>query len=922
MRVLLIRPPVPKHTIGLKHLMICEPLELEYVAAGLPDHEVQIFDMILEAGLHRRLKSFLPDMVGTTCYINGVNEVKKICREVKHWNEKCTTVVGGVHAAVAPEDYCDSSIDCIVLGDGTSVIGELAEAISAGRSLTTVPGLALRNQTGTVSLTAPRCYMPAPDSLPLPRRDLVRHLSHKYYYLFHQPVALMKTTWGCWYQCNFCMTWKITGGKTFSRSPESIVNELEQISQKEVYIVDDIFLHDPVRLKAVADLIRARGIRKHFLVYGRADFIAANEDIIAEWSELGLKAVIVGLEATTDAELIDMHKRCSVDHNRTAIAVLRRNHVDLYASFIPQPSWTESDWQRLEAFIEENGIYYVNISPLTPMPAAPIWNQYRDQIALPRSAHGLWDLTHPVLPTRLSTKQFYRRLIRTYARTVLNIRRANRLALRTRPPVWSPKYLRLWLGAAKVYFQLRNAHKHHLQKQLALAQSAGPEFSGTASAQSPSRLARQQSAAYSGEPVDPFDGFFSEPSWPNRTGALVRDHPAARRWFDIFAWGVPGGLYTYQQALAGKSGARVMIGNRKFLCASSYDYLGLIGHPAIEMAAQEAIAKYGTATGGVRLLTGTNQLHRRLESELACFKGCEASILFSSGYTANLAVISALLGPGDRLFCDARIHRSIIDAARLAHVPVQTFAHNDPGSLEDLLKSRKTARRTLIAVEGIYSMDGDICPLPQVVSLKEQYGAYLLIDESHSLGVLGRTGAGAHEHFGIDPDRIDIAMGSLSKAIPSNGGFIAGRRELIYYLQHGAAPFMFSAASSPSSAGAALASLQVLHSEPDRLQRLWTNTRRLHNELRRTGYDIGNSQSPIIPVMLGADETAYRYSRGLYDDGILATAVVYPAVETGHARLRLCATAAMDNDCLAEIISSMARLRTRLSPASAVKEHL
>ncbi len=239
MRILLVRPPVPRHTIGLKHVMICEPLELEYAAGMLHNHDVQIMDMILERNFERRLREFQPDVVGTSSYITGVNEVIKLCRLAKQWRRDCGTVVGGVHASVAAEDYADAAVDCIVLGDGTTIMPEIVAAMAAGRSLDHIAGLALPVGPGAVRRTADRPYMIKPDDLPFPRRDLVEHLRDRYYYLFHQPVATMKTTWGCWYTCNFCVTWEFTGGLPFSRSLKSIVDELEQIPSKEIYIVDD-----------------------------------------------------------------------------------------------------------------------------------------------------------------------------------------------------------------------------------------------------------------------------------------------------------------------------------------------------------------------------------------------------------------------------------------------------------------------------------------------------------------------------------------------------------------------------------------------------------------------------------------------------------------------------------------------------------
>jgi radical SAM superfamily enzyme YgiQ (UPF0313 family) len=472
-KILLIRPPVPRHTMGLKHVMICEPLELEYVAAGLDGHEIEIFDAIVEHGLEKRLKNFRPDVIGTSCYITGVNEVKKLCRLARRLNPSVRTVVGGVHAAQVPEDFDDPAIDVIVLGDGTTLMPELVRAFETGADLRALAGLAFPAGNGTVERTEQKAYMPRADTLPLPRRDLVRHLAHKYFYLTHHPVATMKTTWGCWYKCNFCYTWRITDGHPYSRSPESIAEELAQIECDDVYIVDDIFLINRSRLAKLATLLRERNIRKKYLVYGRADFIAENEDVIAEWAELGLSAVLIGLEASTDGELDSMNKECTVDYNRQAIEVLRRHGVDTYGSLIPNPDYTQAEWDRLFKFIEDTGLYYLNISPLTPLPGTVIWHLYKDQITVPRSAHGLWDLSHVVLPTRMPLRDYYRALWKVYARSVLDFRRADRYTLRTRPPLWDRRYLKLLFGAGKMAVQLWFAHRHHRPAALRKAMEMG-----------------------------------------------------------------------------------------------------------------------------------------------------------------------------------------------------------------------------------------------------------------------------------------------------------------------------------------------------------------------------------------------------------------------------------------------------------------
>ena len=478
MRILLVRPPVPQHTMGLKHIMICEPLELEYVAAGLHGHEVQIIDLILERGFERRLRQFRPDLLGTSSYITGVNEVIKLCRAAKRWNRNVRTVIGGVHAACVPEDFADASVDCIALGDGTTMLPELLDAFASGKRLSDVPGLALPREGG-VERTALRPYMPDPDTLPFPRREFVAHLRHRYYYLMYRPVATVKTTWGCWYRCNFCLPWQVTGGHVFSRSPQSIAAELEQIQTREIYIVDDIFLMHRTRLDQLARLLRERSIRKRYLVYSRADFVAENEDLIAEWRELGLRAVFLGLEAATDTELDSMDKRTSVDHNRRAVAVLRKHGIDTYASFVTQPNYTQKDWDRLQKFIDANRLYHLNISPLTPMPGTRIWNQYKDRLCVSRQAHGLWDFTHVLLPTAMPLKRYYRALLRTYLHASFNPWRFERVRQPDAPSACSLRFLRLWMGALRIAWQLFWVHRHHRPVELERAEDRGPAVLGS-----------------------------------------------------------------------------------------------------------------------------------------------------------------------------------------------------------------------------------------------------------------------------------------------------------------------------------------------------------------------------------------------------------------------------------------------------------
>ena len=366
----------------------------------------------------------------------------------------------------------------------------------------------------------------------------------------------------------------------------------------------------------------------------------------------------------------------------------------------------------------------------------------------------------------------------------------------------------------------------------------------------------------------------------------------ARRVFDLMTRACHADVYPYQIALEGRSGPWVRAEGHEMLMLSSYDYLGLIGHPRVDEAAVDAIRKYGTGTGGVRMLTGTNELHQQMETELAAFKGMPQAITFTSGYLANVGILSALLCAQDRVVMDSWSHRSLVDACKMAGVQVQRFAHNCMESLRYELENGPAANRTLIIADGVFSMDGDICPLPDLIQLKKQFGCYLMIDESHATGVLGLTGRGTDEHFGVAAGDVDIWTGSLAKAIPSNGGFAAVSEEVGIYLQHAAPPFIFSAALCPAAVAAVRASLAILAEEPDRVARLQRNACFLREGLVDLGYDVGESQTPIVPVIFNDEAAAAMFAAALRNLGILTTPVMFPAVPQGAARLRLCATAA------------------------------
>lgn len=385
----------------------------------------------------------------------------------------------------------------------------------------------------------------------------------------------------------------------------------------------------------------------------------------------------------------------------------------------------------------------------------------------------------------------------------------------------------------------------------------------------------------------------------------------ARRVFETTALACSFDAYPFHMPLQAKAGPWVTADGHQMLMMSSYDYLGLIGDPRIDEAAMQAILRYGTSTSGARLLTGTLESHREMEQELAAFKGTEDALTFSSGYMANLGVIYGLFGPSDRIIIDELCHRSLLDACRMSGVQLQRFRHNDPQSLRDELKKPNTTNRTVIVSDGVFSMDGDICCLPDLIALKKEFGCFLLVDEAHASGVVGATGRGTDEYFGIPTEEVDLWTGSLAKSIPASGGFVAVSQEVAIYLQHASSPYIFSAAMTASSTAAISQGLRILREEPERVTRLQQNADFLRAGLHKLGFDTGLSQTAIVPVILNDEQTTALFARRLRDLGIIAAPVMFPAVAQGAARLRLCVTAAHTQEQLEAVLEAFRQLATR-----------
>jgi len=344
-----------------------------------------------------------------------------------------------------------------------------------------------------------------------------------------------------------------------------------------------------------------------------------------------------------------------------------------------------------------------------------------------------------------------------------------------------------------------------------------------------------------------------------------------------------------------KGGSRVIVKGREMGMYASYSYLGLIGHPRINAAAKAAVDKFGTGTNGVRLLAGTLTIHTELEETIAAFKHAEAAITYSSGYVTNLTVISTLMGRGDFVISDKLNHASIVDGCLMSGAEFRRFKHNDMNELEHRLQQTPAEAAKLVVADAIFSMDGDVLDLPRTVELCKKYNAWLMIDEAHSVGILGKTGRGIEEHFGLG-DVVDIKMGTLSKTIPSVGGYVAGKKELIQYLRHASRAFIFSAALPPAQAAAANEAFKVILDEPWRIEKVNANGRQFIDGLKAAGFDTMLTTTAIVPVLCGSDEHAYQLTQVCQHRDLFVLPVVSPAVPEGQARLRATVTAAHETD--------------------------
>lgn len=345
------------------------------------------------------------------------------------------------------------------------------------------------------------------------------------------------------------------------------------------------------------------------------------------------------------------------------------------------------------------------------------------------------------------------------------------------------------------------------------------------------------------------------------------------------------GLYPYFKPISRSEDTVVVIEGKERIMMGSNNYLGLTHHAAVLAAARSALERYGSGCTGSRFLNGTLDLHEQLETELAEFFGKEACLVFSTGYQANLGVISGLVGRGDIVFLDKLDHASIVDGAKLSHGETVRFNHGDLTGLERKLQRVPEGTGTMVIVDGVYSMEGDIADLPNLLKVTQKYGAALAVDDAHSVGVLGPKGDGTAAHFAV-VDEVDVIVGTFSKSLASIGGFAAGSESVIHYLKHHSRPLIFTAALPPANTAGVLAALHVMQREPERRDALWLNTRRLQDGLRSLGFEIGPTETPIVPVLIGPLEKTFLFWRKLFDAGVFTNPVVPPAVPPSQCRLR------------------------------------
>ncbi len=371
------------------------------------------------------------------------------------------------------------------------------------------------------------------------------------------------------------------------------------------------------------------------------------------------------------------------------------------------------------------------------------------------------------------------------------------------------------------------------------------------------------------------------------------------------------GVYPYFRAISSGQDTEVIIEGKKMIMIGSNNYLGLTSHPKVKEAAIKAVEKFGSGCSGSRFLNGTLELHEELERRLARFIQKEAALVFSTGFQTNLGTISTLVNRKDYVIIDRSDHASIVDACRLSFGEVLKFKHNDMDDLARILSNCDDKGGKLITIDGVFSMEGEIAPLPDIVKLAQKYNARVMVDDAHSIGVLGDHGRGTAEHFGLEKE-VDLVMGTFSKSFASLGGFIAGPERVINYIKHTSRALIFSASPPPAAVAACLAALDIIEAEPERRERLWDITRRMHKEYKSLGFNIGGTQTPIIPIFIGDDMKTFQVWKMLSDEGIFVNPIISPAVSPGFQLIRTSYTATHTDEQMDRVLEAFEKVGKKM----------
>ncbi|HAH32726.1 MAG TPA: 8-amino-7-oxononanoate synthase [Elusimicrobia bacterium] len=351
------------------------------------------------------------------------------------------------------------------------------------------------------------------------------------------------------------------------------------------------------------------------------------------------------------------------------------------------------------------------------------------------------------------------------------------------------------------------------------------------------------------------------------------------------------GIYPYFKEMASEQAPEVEIEGKKFIMFGSNNYLGLANDPRMKQAAIDAVKKFGTGMAGSRFLNGNTVLHTELENRLAAFKGREAALIYSTGYQMNLGVVSALVGKGDVAVVDKLDHASIFDGCKLSNGEIRRFRHNNVQDLERVLKDVGPKRGRLVIVDGVFSMEGDIAPIPEIAKVCKKYGARFMVDDAHATGVLGKTGRGTCEYFGLEHGEVDLVVGTCSKSFASIGGFVVGAKDVLHYIQHISRSMMFSAALPPSSTASIIKAIDIIETEPERIKHLWDNSKYLLERFKALGFNTGETKTPIIPIIIGDDIKTFSLWKALYENGLFTNPVISPAVPPKRSLIRVAVTA-------------------------------